>query len=239
MWSTARTRADAIFNTPGPGRIEDPVITRVQLARAIIGAMASLLLIYTYGADGGWSTVVDDGAFKLFVAPWLLIFTGPVVIAGFIRYAPPEHRPTLRSRLRAPLKAVGWYLGALALFALCGVLIAKSGSAGGAGTSLITSVVVLALALPTLWLGIFLLFASGKAARYAFNTADVHATLPALLTVVLVWELMLVSLLANGLPHGPPAAQLAAVLGGPLSVTGVALWELRRLREHYGVRVRP
>ncbi|MGP3927158.1 hypothetical protein [Streptomyces sp. 8N616] len=237
---SARRRADAIFNTPGPGRIDDPSIRQVQNCRALVGAFATFLLIYTYGTDGGWSDVVDDSALKLFAAPWLLIFTGPLVVAGFIRYAPPEHRPTLRSRLRSPLKAVGWYLGALLLFIGCLALFAlvmyKQGAGGS--SSLLTSVMVLALFFPVVWLAFFLLFASGKAARYAFNTADVHAALPALLTLVLVWELTLLSVAVDGMPHGPLPVRLCGVLGGPLSVTGVALWELRRLRMRYGVRIR-
>ncbi|WP_409236635.1 hypothetical protein [Streptomyces sp. PA5.6] len=41
-----------------------------------------------------------------------------------------------------------------------------------------------------IWMLPFLAFASAYAARYAFNTANVHAALPAALTVVLVWELL-------------------------------------------------
>ncbi|WAM00569.1 hypothetical protein [Streptomyces sp. Je 1-369] len=42
----------------------------------------------------------------------------------------------------------------------------------------------------------------------------------------------------GGLPHGPPAAQWGAILGGPVSVTAVALWELHRMRTRHGVRIR-
>jgi hypothetical protein len=100
------------------------------------------------------------------------------------------------------------------------------------------AVATLMMALPLFWLAGFLLFASAKAARNAFNTAEVHAALPAVLTVVLVWDLLLVNLTVDGLPHGPVLAQLASVLGGPASVSAVAWWEMRRLRVLYGVRIR-
>ncbi|MFE6158614.1 hypothetical protein ACFQ7F_06820 [Streptomyces sp. NPDC056486] len=238
MIRSARRRAEAIFNQPGAGRVEDRLVTRVQLWRAIVGLAASLLLIYTYGADEGWSGVANDGVVKLILAPLLLIFTGPLVVFGFIRYAPAAQRRLLRSRLRAPLKAVGWYVGILV-----GVGLVLAGSAvllkQNYGT-LLNGLVALALLIGLVWLLPFLLFASAYAARYAFNTSNVHAALPAALTVVLVWELTLFSAaLEGGLPHGPPAAQWCAVLGGPISVTAVALWELHRMRTRHGVRIRP
>lgn len=212
-------------------------MTKVQLGRAIAGLAASLLLVYTYGADEGWSGVANDGVVKLILAPLLLIITGPLIVFGFIRYAPATHRSVLRSRLRAPLKAVGWYIGILA-----GVGLVLAGSAlvlkQNYGT-LVNGLIALALLIGLVWLLPFLLFASAFAARYAFNTSNVHAALPAALTVVLVWELMLSSLaLEGGLPPGPPLAQWCAVLGGPMSVTAVALWELHRMRTRHGVRIR-
>ncbi|MEU6993134.1 hypothetical protein ABZ953_21050 [Streptomyces sp. NPDC046465] len=234
---SARRRAEAIFNRPGAGHVADRLVSRVQLWRALAGAAATLYLIYTYGADEGWSGVANDGVVKLILAPLLLIFTGPLVVLGFIRYVPAEHRSELRSRLRAPLKAVGWYVGILV-----GVGLVLAGSAlllkQNYGV-LLNGLVALALLLGLIWLLPFMLFASAYAARYAFNTSTVHAALPAVLTVVLVWELTLCSVaLEGGLPHGPPAAQWCAVLGGPVSVTAVALWELHRMRTRYGVRIR-
>ncbi|GAA3780838.1 hypothetical protein ACFS5L_11475 [Streptomyces phyllanthi] len=65
-----------------------------------------------------------------------------------------------------------------------------------------------------------------------------HATLPALLRGVLVWEFAAVSLVMGGLPPGPPLVRYAAVPGGPVSVTAVAWWEIRQLRLRYGVTLR-
>ncbi|MEV8018400.1 hypothetical protein AB0O76_19090 [Streptomyces sp. NPDC086554] len=237
MIRSARRRAEAIFNQPGPGRIADRLVTQVQLWRAIVGAAASLLLVYTYGADDGWAGVANDGVVKLILAPLLLIVTGPLVVLGFIRYAPADQRRLLRSRLRAPLKAVGWYIG---IFVGVGLVLAGSTVIlkQNYGT-LVNGLIALALLIGIVWLLPFLGFSSAYAARYAFNTSNVHAALPAALTVVLVWELMLCSVaLEGGMPHGPPAAQWCAVLGGPVSVTAVALWELHRMRTRHGVRIR-
>ncbi|GGX94475.1 hypothetical protein [Streptomyces hiroshimensis] len=236
----ARRHANSIFATAGPGRTTDPSIGRVQAARAVVGALTTFGLISVYGVDGGWSAVFEDGVTKLFVAPLVLLLVGPLVIAGFIWYVPPQHRPVLRSRLRYPLKAIGWYLGiplgtiagyaivALLLKATQGIFVAQA----------VISLFVLVVALPfTIWAAAFLFFSSGAAARYAFNTADVHAALPAVLTAVLVWVLNIVQL-GDGLPNGPLAVQIAAFLGGPLSVTAVSVWELHVLRTRHNVRVR-
>ncbi|GAA0494944.1 hypothetical protein ACFQ2B_24935 [Streptomyces stramineus] len=238
---TARARAAAIFATPGDERVMDPRIDRVQKWRAVVGAASTFLLVWTYGVEGGWSEVLEDGVTKLFLAPVLLILVGPLVIAGFIWYAPPEHRPALRSRLRSPLKAVGWYVGipvggAALLFGAAQLAAALNSVQYVLSVLLYLGIAVVGIPF-ALWVLAFLFFASGSAARYAFNTADVHAALPALLTVVLVWVLNLVSL-GDGLPNGPATVKIAAFLGGPLSVTAVSWWELHVLRTRHGVRVR-
>ncbi|MEU7580320.1 hypothetical protein AB0B50_22290 [Streptomyces sp. NPDC041068] len=79
------------------------------------------------------------------------------------------------------------------------------------------------------------MFSSGTVVRTAFNTTRVHAALPALLAGVLVWELAIINLAMAGPPPGPPLIQVGALIGGPLSVTAVAWWELDRLRTRYGV----
>ncbi|MBZ4324203.1 hypothetical protein, partial [Streptomyces huiliensis] len=220
---SARAKARAIFAAAGPGRVEDPVVTRVQLWRAALGTAATILLIATYGIDGGWKGVFSDGVSKLFLAPVVLIVVGPVVIACFIWYAPPQHRRLLRSRLRHPLKAVGWYLGAALTVLLCLQVHALLQEYHPLG--MLSTLAPLVFLPIVLWMLAFLAFASGSAARYAFNTADVHAALPAVLTVALVWTLNLVTL-GDGLPNGPLTVRIAAFLGGPVSVTAVALWEL-------------
>ncbi|MDT0447633.1 hypothetical protein [Streptomyces hesseae] len=238
--TNARTVAHTVFATPGPGRVADPVVDRVQKARAVVGALTTFLLISVYGVDGGWSAVAEDGFTKLFLAPLVLILVGPLVVAGFIWYAPPSHRPLLRARLRYPLRAIAWFLGApaVAVGAVIGFAFLAKVLDDYYLAQMLVYLVTLVVGIPVLvWAAAFVFFASGAAARYAFNTADVHAALPAVLTAVLVWVLNLVQL-GDGLPNGPLAVRIAAFLGGPASVTAVSCWELYILRNRYGVRVR-
>ncbi|MGK5544837.1 hypothetical protein ACSNOH_08900 [Streptomyces sp. URMC 127] len=216
----------------------------LQGFRAFLGTVATFALIWTYGVDGGWSSVLEDGLTKLFLAPLVLIVAGPLVITGFILYAPKETRPWLRGQLRFPLLTVGAYLGIplVVLSVTAGVwwLIFtyisqwKFGLIVGPLLSLFLS---FWLVVGLVWLAAFLFFASGVVARTAFNTGVVHPVLPAVLTTLVVWTLGIVSL-GDGLPNGPLYVKIAAFLGGPLSVTALSAWELYVLRTRYGVRVR-
>ncbi|MFE1500019.1 hypothetical protein ACFW89_33670, partial [Streptomyces albidoflavus] len=100
----------------------DRVVDRVQLARTVLGAAATIALVLAYNVDRNrWEDAAWGGVANLIVAPFVLLIAGPLVILGFISYAPPHLRPLLRSRLRAPLKAVGWYV--LTLGVIGGILV--------------------------------------------------------------------------------------------------------------------
>ncbi len=234
---SANRVAKRLFDQEGGGRVRDHLVDRVQLTRSVLGIVASLALIYMYGADGGWSGAATDGAANLFATPLLLLLTGPLVVFGFILYAPPHRRPELRSRLRGPLKTVGWYVLILVAFGVFIYVVGQTTLLHG-----LHGVMLFAVGLPLMvglpWALVFLFLSSAYVARSAFNTAYVHAALPPVLTTVLVWLIAGFNLLSDGLPNGPLPAQLAAAFGGPLSVTALSLWELRRLRTHHGVTMR-
>ncbi|MBT2384229.1 hypothetical protein [Streptomyces sp. ISL-11] len=245
LFTTAGAAAQWLgFSREALAEFDAPGIRFVQGLRAFLGTVTTFALIWMYGVDGGWSSVLEDGLTKLFMAPLVLIVAGPLVITGFILYAPKDLRPGLRQNLRFPLMTVGAYLG---------LPLAGLGAAAGVWWLIITYVApwkfglivgpLLALLLSfwlvggLLWLAVFVFLASGVVARTAFNTGVVHPTLPAVFTAIVVWTLNLVSL-GDGLPNGPLSIKIAALLGGPLSVTAISAWELRFLRTRYGVRVR-
>ncbi|MEU5190718.1 hypothetical protein AB0G83_26740 [Streptomyces klenkii] len=226
----------AEFNTPG--------LRSLQGFRAFFGTVATFALIWTYGVDGGWSSVLEDGLTKLFMAPLVLIVAGPLVITGFILYAPKEDRPWLRGQLKFPLMTVGVYLGIP-----LGILSVTAGTwwlifnyiyaweFGLIVGPLLSLFLSFWLLVGLVWLAVFLFLASGVVARTAFNTGVVHPMLPAVFTTLVVWTLNLVSL-GDGLPNGPLYVKIAAFLGGPLSVTALSAWELYVLRSRHGIRVR-
>ncbi|RVU27770.1 hypothetical protein EOT10_05610 [Streptomyces antnestii] len=235
---SAHHAADRLFVQDGGVRINDPVVERVQLFRSVLGLLATLAIAFFYGkGDEVWSGAAGSGVGNLIITPVLLIVTGPLVVLGFILYAPPHVRPALRSRLRAPLRTVAWYVLSVSVFV--GAMVATAKSAylftlphWAAGTLALILLAMIVWGIP------FLFFASLYSAKTSFNTAHVHPMLPGVLTAVLVWAVAVVNVFVDGMPEGPVAVRLCSLLGGPLSVTAVALWELRRMRTRHGVFLR-
>jgi hypothetical protein len=61
---------------------------------------------------------------------------------------------------------------------------------------------------------------------------------PPLLAMTVVWEVTLIDLFTGAHPGLPETVRVLLLLGAPVSVTIVGLWEIHRLRVHYGLRVR-
>ncbi len=234
----AHRPARKLFDQDGGARVHDPVVDRVQITRTVLGVLATLALYYVYGSDGDLEDQASESAAQLIVTPVLLLIAGPVVIALFIRYAPAERRRLLRSRLGVPAKTVGWYVLTVAVLAatLWGVSANPEVLEGLHGVWLFVAAVPALVFV--LWGLPFFFLASAYVARSAFNTAYVHAALPAVLTVVMVWIIAVFNLTGSGMPNGPMWAQFCSLFGGPLSVTGLSLWELYRLRTLHGVTIR-
>lgn len=234
---SAHRVATRLFVQEGYGRIEDRTVDRVQVARTVLGAVATVGLFLAYGVEeDGWEGVATGGFANMIITPVLLIVGGPLIVLGFLYYAPPHLRPHLRSRLGAPLKAVGWYLLTVLVLAATVVGIGQASDANVRGWQGflvgIGGLAVLGWGIP------FFLLASLYSARSAFNTAHVHPMLPPVVTGALVWVLAIFNVIDSGVPQGPPVVQYCSLLGGPLSVTAVSLWEMRRMRTRYGVTVR-
>ncbi|MBR8638947.1 hypothetical protein KEF29_05515 [Streptomyces tuirus] len=238
---SARIRAHRLFPPHAHRSVDDRHVARVQKTRAWVAAVMSLLLLAMYGRPEDVAEARELYVMRLAVTPPLLLLSAPVVIAVLFRWASAETRSAMRARVRAALRSAGWYVGAVTALPLVGgaiVLLGRNQPSSSGGPEGITPWLIIALALPLVWLLFFLGFATGPAVRTGFNTAAVHAALPALLTGTLVWEFAVISLIAGGLPPGPPVIQVLAVLGGPASVTAVAWWEIHRLRTLYGVTLR-
>ncbi|MEU6554332.1 hypothetical protein ABZ915_29280 [Streptomyces sp. NPDC046915] len=235
---SAHRVATKLFVHQSGDRIVDRAVDRVQVVRTVLGVLATLALILVYGVEKDrWGNAAEEGLANAIVTPLVLICTGPLVILGFILYAPPHQRPDLRSRLGAPLKAVGWYVLTLVVLATTIYLAGGTGLKDNLhGWQVLPFALIVLVAI--FWGLPFLFLASLYSARSAFNTAHVHPMLPPVVTGVLVWVLALFNLIGNGMPAGPPVAQFCSLLGGPLSVTAVSAWEMWRLRTRFGVTVR-
>ncbi|WP_042166230.1 hypothetical protein [Streptomyces sp. NBRC 110035] len=95
----------------------------------------------------------------------------------------------------------------------------------------------LALCRVMLLLFVFVFAAALRVSGNFFGTGAVHRSLPALFAVV-TCRLMSLPDLITGDPKGlGPAPGVVFVLAAPVTVTGIALLELRRLKRRYGIRL--
>ncbi|WP_246593812.1 hypothetical protein [Streptomyces auratus] len=240
---TARRMARRVFPVRPEGHVEDPEVLRVQRVRAWVGLAMSGVLLAVFG---GWQDVADaqqQFLNRLLFAPWFALLSAAVVVALLFWAARPGARRAMRTQLWPAGRSALSYFGAWTLVPLLfttagkGMSLQPSSANGLPGVLLRASVMLMCWA-PFWWVIFFLCFASGPALRHAFNLTALHAALPALVTSVLVWVFAFLGLSTGGLPPGPVPLAVCAFLGGPVSVTVVAWWEIHRLRRRHGVRWR-
>ncbi|WP_406149102.1 hypothetical protein [Streptomyces sp. NBC_01012] len=236
---SARRIARRSFPRHPHGRIEDDTVLKAQRIRTWVAVAASAGLLAVYG---GVSDAWDQFVQRLYLAPWLALASS-VLVAGALYGAARHHRRLL---MRAHFRNAGLtILGYIAAWVLVPSLLIGSLMAMSALPDFITEtsllllyLTLLALWTPFWWAVHFLCFASGPAVRNAFSLSALHPALPALTTSVAVWVFSLVSQSAGGLPPFPGPIAVCAVLGGPVTVTALAWWEIHRLRHRHGMRWR-
>ncbi|MFF1560872.1 hypothetical protein [Streptomyces sp. NPDC058279] len=251
------TAAQALAGASRPDRVEDPVIAWMQAARTVLGLVAAAWLILAYPLRAGRQDFVLGKLEELLIGCAIAVVAGVIGIGLCIILARPPLGRVYARRLGGPLLAFGApVLGVGAIWlttaALRGDIITPDDvgphdiTFGLFGTFLgtmftgflivllfvvaaLVCVVVLVAAV------LFTLAALVYGVNCCFRTGDVHQLLPALLSPLLVWSLFGFQLFDGPDVAAPPEVVYAFMLGGPLSVTALSLWEIRRLRARYGV----
>ncbi|MFJ8750559.1 hypothetical protein ACIREO_14675 [Streptomyces sp. NPDC102441] len=227
----------AVFTPSRPDRVHDPAVKKAQVLRTVVGIAAVTWMMLSYGLASDADAVVDDRFGQIRTALITLAVTFPVAVAVFVAAARPPNRGLFLRRVAKPAGAL------LALF----VALAAPRLITGMGyvteetdwTSSPERVALLfALAAWLLWLVPFVFYGIAQSLVHVFRTADIHETVPPLLATLLVWEVALLDVFRGAYDGVPLVAWVALTLGGPLSVTVVAMWELRRLRTRHGITLR-
>nr|WP_228775517.1 hypothetical protein [Streptomyces klenkii] len=240
---TARRMARRVFPVRPEGHVEDPEVFRVQRVRAWAALVISVGLLTVFGSRKDVAEAQKQVLERVLFAPWLALLSAAVVVALLFWAARPGARRTMRTQLWPAGRSALWYFGAWTLVPLLFIAAGKGmgllpSSANGLFGLLLRASVMFVCWAPFWWVIFFLCFASGPALRHAFNLSAVHAALPALVTSALVWVFAFLGLSSGGLPPGPVPLAVCAFLGGPVSVTALAWWEIHRLRRRHGVRWR-
>ncbi|GHH95679.1 hypothetical protein [Streptomyces capillispiralis] len=227
----------AVFTPSRPDRVRDPAVQRVQTLRAVLGLAAVVWMLLSYGLAADADAVIDDRFGQIRTNLIALAVTLPVAVAGFVTAARPPHRGVLLRRFGKPAGALLALTTALAVPRLItGLGYVDEDTDWTASPWRV--LLLFALGAFLLWLGPFGLYGIVQALVHVFRTADIHETIPPLLATLLVWELAVIDLLNGSYESMPLGVRLVLTFGAPLSVTAVALWELRRLRSRHGVTVR-
>ncbi|MEU1824235.1 hypothetical protein ABZ502_17630 [Streptomyces abikoensis] len=227
--------AHRIFRPGRPDRITDPWIEVAQMARTAIGVAATLWLLYAYPLQGSVAGFVQDKALEMVLSAAILLIAGPTALAVFVLSARRPVRVVYCRRALGPLAGFGAMFGTSAVlwFLVMGGAVRLTAVLGG------LQVVGLLVSTAGVLFGVpFAITAVVLCVHYCFRLGDVSEILPPVLSPALVW-----SLFAFEVFDAPPVIVPAVVrglflLGPPLSVTCLSVWELRLLRVRYGITVR-
>ena len=215
--------ARAVFHPAWIPEAVDPSVEQLKRIRVVAGAVAALG-VYTFVQGGfAFDEMLDNAA----TASAVLFFVTPLTV-GVMLYV--WRRGGTVRQLRAPLvnafKLLLLFIGSV----LTTVLIFRLGDVFGILPKLV-------LSLAGLWLAFFVIAGAVRLTGNFFGTAAVHRGLPPLLATVTTW-LMAVPDLVTGDLHGLSLTLgILFILGAPLTVTAIALLELRRLSRRHGIRL--
>lgn len=217
--------ARAVFHPTWIPESLDPSVDALKKARVIAGAVAAFG-VYTF-VEGGFAfdEMMDNAA----TACVVLLFITPLTV-GVMLYLWRRSGAGTVGQLREPLvrslKLLLLFIGS----ALGTVLVFRMGGAFGPLGGLLVSCL-------GLWMAVFVIAGAYRISGNFFGTAVVHRCLPPLLASVTTW-LMAIPDLVTGDLHGLGLAMgFVFILGAPVTVTGIALLEMGRLKSRYGIRL--
>ncbi|WP_392895307.1 hypothetical protein [Streptomyces sp. LN699] len=233
----------------------DPLIAWMQRARTIIGLAAAVYLVVAYPLSSGGEEFIVGKVVELGLACVILAMGSIIGITVFLSASTRDRRRDFAERLHRPIILVLMLaLGPTAMWvgitALQGELVTPEDLKGFFSSTIglgFFSAVLGFLFLVVGWLASvavviasvpFTLFSAYTCVFTCFRASDVHQLLPALISPLLVWALFAFQLFNGPDVAAPPEVLYTFMLGGPLSVTALSVWEVRRLRSRHGITLR-
>ncbi|MEU1125105.1 hypothetical protein ABZ371_16445 [Streptomyces sp. NPDC005899] len=210
---------------------------RVQVLRTVVGLVALTWMMVSYGLASDADALVDDRFAQIRTTLITLGITFPVAVGVFIAAARPPNRRLFLRRVGKPAGALLALVVALAVPRMItglGYVTEETDWTASSGRV----VLLFGMGAFLLWLVPFVFYGIAQSLVHVFRTADLHETVPPLLASLLVWEVALFDVFRGAYDGVPLGARVAFTLGAPLSVSAVAMWELRRLRRRHGITLR-
>ncbi|MCF2535413.1 hypothetical protein K6168_06965 [Streptomyces sp. FB2] len=232
--------ARRVFTPSRPGIVSDPQVARMRKIRTWVGVGAFLWMSYSYKLSTKITHAADEQVDKSWTSALVLAATLPVVVGVLYYLAAPAARRDLLRRAGRCFGAIVAMMAAASVFpiiVLSGFFEGEEPLVEGHFTA--TKGLMLAVLLLVLfWVLPFVVLGVGLAVQHVFRTADIHETVPPLLIMALAWEMALIDVFTGAHEGVPTLIRFVFILGSPLSITAVGLWELHRLRVHYGLGLR-
>jgi hypothetical protein len=227
--------ARRVFKPSRPDLVEDPFIARMQKIRTLVGLGAVVWVSVAYKITKSASDVASDRFEQSWISVLVLSVTLPVAVGILLALTAPSAR---RDLLRRAARSFGAIVALVAAVFVFPASVLTGFIDGKYATNPVMSVITWATTVFTLvWVLPFVIWGIGLALVHVFRTADIHQTMPPLLAMTLVWEMALIDVFTGAHAGVPGPVRVVFLLGAPVSVTAVGLWELRRLRVHYGITV--
>ncbi|MEW2619752.1 hypothetical protein [Streptomyces sp. NPDC048106] len=220
----AHHAAQAVFHPAWIPEPLDPAVEGLKRIRVVAGTVAAVG-VYTF-VEGGFA--VTEMLENLLVACGVLLVIAPLTVGVMLWIW--RRGGSLRSLRPALLRALGLLLTFVASAAVTLFLLQNSGALGA-------GLLILPVGLLTLWLLWFVGAGALRVTGNFFGTAAVHRGLPPLLAIVTTWLMALPDLFTGDLHGLGLTLGIVFILGAPVTVTGIALYELAVLKRRFGIRL--
>ncbi|MGP3987329.1 hypothetical protein [Streptomyces sp. 3N207] len=209
---------------------------RIQRIRTMVGLGAFCWVSLSYRLAENLSDAAKDRFNQSWITVLALSVTYPVLVGILVALAEPAQRRELLRRAGRPLGAIVAIFAGMFLFPL--QVLTGFGNGLFAGNLPMTIVEHTATVITIVWVLPFVVYGIAMSLVHVFRTADIHETVPPLIAMTVVWEMLLVDMFTGAYAGVPGPVRMIMLVGAPVSVTAVGLWELHRLRIHYGLRLR-
>lgn len=225
--------------------VDDPLMARLGLWRSGLGIAIVVGAAVAASRDTGQlaqvpGMLVTQGLNALIVGSVVLV----ACVLALLALVPAPQRAVARRALLRPVVTLGYTWAVAGAFLLYLRWLTPRLEPWGEDDriqNIVDFFIAIGLLVHIGWLVAFFGFGLMYIARNAFNSADAHPGLPAVFSIVLSWIFIILSVTdavvgpVPGLVGGvqlaiPSGIALALSIGGALSVTGLAVIELVRLR---------
>ncbi|WP_159046205.1 hypothetical protein [Streptomyces sp. MMG1121] len=202
----------------------DPSVEQLKRIRVAAGTVAAVG-VYTF-VEGGFA--FSEMLQNLLVASGVLLLVTPLTVGIMLWIW--RRGGSLRPLRPALLKALGLLLTFVGSV-VATVLLLQNNTALGGG------LLVIPLGFLALWLVWFVGAGALRVTGNFFGTAAVHRCLPPLLAIVTTWLMALPDLLTGDLHGLGLRLGILFILGAPVTVTAIALFEMARLKRDHAIRL--